>query len=246
MFPLPMLATIPVDLESMDSRHAVRYHLAFMKNTILRALNNIYTHARELRRGDARSEAFLHYVAGLCDILVLQIRADERLFGSPVIIDVALEKLLNEGCIQDMRKVVHGAEKLKKLAQKYAKFLEDYDSREIVAHLSFSEEFAARSWAQLHSLDTGRIEEVCSEVEMRRGLRQTIDSFVHQSDVAFLVPFIHSHHDKGTSHHWPTVSAEFRLALPCLAKKYAKSWELAPFDVGTGMRRDRRESRSKF
>lgn len=47
--------------------------------------------------------------------------ADERLFGSPVIIDVALEKLLNEGCIQDMRKVVHGAEKLKKLAQKYAK-----------------------------------------------------------------------------------------------------------------------------
>lgn len=47
--------------------------------------------------------------------------ADERLFGSPVIIDVALEKLLSEGCIQDMRKVVQGAEKLKKLAQKYAK-----------------------------------------------------------------------------------------------------------------------------
>jgi len=47
--------------------------------------------------------------------------ADERLFGSPVIIDVALEKLLNEGCVQDMRKVVQGAEQLKRLAQKYAK-----------------------------------------------------------------------------------------------------------------------------
>ena len=47
--------------------------------------------------------------------------ADERLFGSPIVLDVALEKLLNEGCIQDMRKVVHGAEQLKKLAQKYAK-----------------------------------------------------------------------------------------------------------------------------
>ena len=47
--------------------------------------------------------------------------ADERLFGSPVIIDVALEKLLNEGCVQDMCKVVQGAEQLKKLAQKYAK-----------------------------------------------------------------------------------------------------------------------------
>ena len=28
---------------------------------------------------------------------------------------------MNEGCIQDMRKVVQDAEKLKKLAQKYAK-----------------------------------------------------------------------------------------------------------------------------
>jgi hypothetical protein len=93
--------------------------------------------------------------------------ADERLFGSPVIIDVALAKLVNEGCIQDMRKVVEGAEKLKKLAQKYAKvgaartasfgfcvadakqLPGDYDGREIVARLSFSEEFAARSWAQV-------------------------------------------------------------------------------------------------
>ncbi|KAF8259445.1 hypothetical protein EI94DRAFT_1707107 [Lactarius quietus] len=264
MFPLPMLATIPVDLESMDSRHAVPYHLAFMKNTILRAFNNIYTRARELRRGDARLEAFLEYVAGLCDVLVLQIRADERLFGSPVIIDVALEKLLNEGCIQDMRKVMQGAERLKKLAQKYAKvgvacttsstlaaaeaeqLLGDYDGREIVAHLSFSEEYAARSWAQLHSLDLGRLEEVCSDVEMRRGLRQIIDSFVRQSDVAFLVPFIHSHHDKETSHHWPTVSPEGRLTLPCLAKMYAKSWELAPFDVSTGIRRERRGTKTKF
>ena len=199
----------------------------------MRALNNIYVHARELRRGDARLEAFLEYVAGFCDVLVLQIRgehllfdcirqgpkrrhvhtADERLFGSPVIIDVALEKLLHEGCIQDMRKVVQGAERLKKVAQKYAKvgpaytasfslgffyieaaadaqqLPEDYDGRNIIAHLSFSEEFSARSWAQvsgshvngytqqlmkleqLHSLDSGRLEEVCSEVEMRRGLR---------------------------------------------------------------------------
>ncbi|KAH9040837.1 hypothetical protein EDB84DRAFT_985424 [Lactarius hengduanensis] len=246
MFPLPMLATIPVDLESMDSRHAIRYHLAFMKNTILRALNNIHTHARELRRGDARLEAFLQYVVGFCDVLVLQIHADERLFGSPVVIDVALEKLLNEGCIQDMRKVVQGAEQLKKLAQKYAKLPGDYDGHEVVTHLSFSEEFAARSWAQLHSLDCGRLEEVCSEVEMRRGLRQITDSFVRQSDVAFLVPFIHSHHDKETSHYWPTVSPEGRLTLPCLAKTYAKSWELAPFDVSAGMRRERRENRTKF
>jgi len=241
-----MLATIPVDLTGYQLPPCSTIPPSFYEGKSSRAFNNIYTRARELRRGDARLEAFLEYVAGLCDVLVLQIRADERLFGSPVIIDVALEKLLNEGCIQDMRKVMQGAERLKKLAQKYAKLLGDYDGREIVAHLSFSEEYAARSWAQLHSLDLGRLEEVCSDVEMRRGLRQIIDSFVRQSDVAFLVPFIHSHHDKETSHHWPTVSPEGRLTLPCLAKMYAKSWELAPFDVSTGIRRERRGTKTKF
>ena len=47
--------------------------------------------------------------------------ADKDLFRSPVIAGVALEKLLGEGCVQNMRKVVKGAKKLKKLALKYAK-----------------------------------------------------------------------------------------------------------------------------
>jgi hypothetical protein len=156
-------------------------------------------------------------------------------------------------------------------------FLEDYDSREIVAHLSFSEEFAARSWAQVSGshangtqattddsdrdsytpFDTGRLEEVCSEAEMRRGLRRK-PSLVPQTKQSLLTAsrdhrfvcapvrrlrsssreyhrpqlptsrpnghhrFIHSHHDRETSHHWPTVSPEGRLTLPCLAKTYAK------------------------
>jgi hypothetical protein len=47
--------------------------------------------------------------------------ADRDLFHTSVIADVALQKLLGEGCVQDMRKVVKGANKLKKLARKYAK-----------------------------------------------------------------------------------------------------------------------------
>lgn len=47
--------------------------------------------------------------------------ADEHLFRTPVIAGVALEKLLGEGCVQDMRKVAKGANKLKKLAREYAK-----------------------------------------------------------------------------------------------------------------------------
>jgi len=47
--------------------------------------------------------------------------ADKDLFHNPVIAGVALKKLLDEGCVQDMRKVVKGANKLKKLARKYAK-----------------------------------------------------------------------------------------------------------------------------
>ncbi len=47
-----------------------------MKNTILRGFNNIDTHARGLRPGDARLEAFHVYVAGFCDVLVEQIRGE--------------------------------------------------------------------------------------------------------------------------------------------------------------------------
>ena len=46
--------------------------------------------------------------------------ADKDLFRTRIIASVALEKLLDEGCVQDMRKVVKGAKKLKKLAQKFA------------------------------------------------------------------------------------------------------------------------------
>jgi hypothetical protein len=47
--------------------------------------------------------------------------ADKDLFHTPVIAGVALKKLLGEGCVQDMRKVVEGAKKLKELARKYTK-----------------------------------------------------------------------------------------------------------------------------
>jgi hypothetical protein len=46
--------------------------------------------------------------------------AEKYLFHTPVIAGVALEKLLGEGCVQSMWKVVKGAIKLKKLAWKYA------------------------------------------------------------------------------------------------------------------------------
>jgi hypothetical protein len=47
--------------------------------------------------------------------------ADEDLFHTPVIAGVVLQKLLGEGCVQDMRKVVKGANKLKELARKFVK-----------------------------------------------------------------------------------------------------------------------------
>jgi hypothetical protein len=47
--------------------------------------------------------------------------ADELLFRTPVLADVALVKLLGECCVQDMCRVLRGAEKLKKLARKYTK-----------------------------------------------------------------------------------------------------------------------------
>lgn len=232
------------DLDSMDSRYAVRYHLAFMKNTILRALNNIHTHALTLPHDDPRLRAFFEYIVGVCDVLVLHIDTDKDLFHTPVVAGVTLEKLLDKACVQDMGKVTEGAMKLKELAWKYAKRPELYKASRIVARLSFAEEFSARSWAQLHSIDGSRLVPVCSEEEMRHGLRRIITSFLEKSDAAFLVPFIHSHHDRKTSTYWPPISSEDRLTVRCLAKVHSRSWELAPFDVFTGRERGSREAKT--
>ncbi|KAF8482500.1 hypothetical protein DFH94DRAFT_367616 [Russula ochroleuca] len=252
MFPLPMLRSLEVDqasiaggLDSMDSRYAVRYHLAFMKNTILRALNNIHTHALTLPRDDdPRLRAFFEYIVGVCDVIVLQIDTDKHLFRTPVIAGVALEELMGEGCVQDMRKVVKGANKLKELARKYAKRPERYESNEIIARLSFAGEFSARSWAQLHFVDGRRLASACSEEEMRHGLQGIIASFLEKSDAAFLVPFIHSHHDRKTSTYWPPISSEDRITVACLAKVHPRLWELAPFDVFTGRERGSQEAKT--
>jgi len=120
MFPLPMLATKPVDLDSMDSRDAFPYQLAFMKNTILRALNNIHTLARVFPRDDPRLGPFLEYIIGFCDILVLHVHMDVILFRTPFVAGATLEKHLGEGCVQDMRRVLKCVGDLKKLSQKYA------------------------------------------------------------------------------------------------------------------------------
>ena len=120
-----------------DNVHPDDWH---QKNTILRALNNIHTHARELRCDDPRLTAFFEYMEGFCDVLMLHIRgkhavswtsivvaqrhvaytADERLFHSPIFAGVALVKLSGEGGVQDMRRVFRGAERLKELVRKYA------------------------------------------------------------------------------------------------------------------------------
>lgn len=91
--------------------------------------------------------------------------AEQSFFRTPVSAGVVLEKQLGEGCVQDMGKVVKMAQKLRELARRYAdvsvacvllcfdidtkQYPEDYDGCEIIARLSFGEEFSARSWVQV-------------------------------------------------------------------------------------------------
>jgi len=160
--------------------------------------------------------------------------ADEHLFHSPIFAGVALVKLSGEGCVQDMRRVLKGAEKLKKLVRKYSRNPKDYNGDKIIERLDFGMEFSARSWAQIHSIDVERLQSACRESEMREGLLKIITSFLDQPNRDFLVPFIHTHHDRETSRHWPRISHDVRITVPCMAKKHSRSWELAPFDLSTG------------
>ena len=112
---------------------------------------------------------------------------------------------------------------------------------------------------QLRSIDGSRLVSVCSEEEMRYGLRREsstldltrpllTDGRYHHlvlGEIRRCVPssvsdkkndsfpavraqrfgncrFIHSHHDRRTSTHWPPISSEDRMTVPCLAKVHSR------------------------
>ncbi|KAI0041295.1 hypothetical protein FA95DRAFT_711223 [Auriscalpium vulgare] len=208
--------------------HALPYTMSFMKNTLLVGLNNIHERARIDAR-DPRLPAFLTYIAGICDVLALHVKADERFFRARMQKGKALADILGQGCLPDLRDVLVRVKGLKDAVNAYAKTPQRYDPARIIALLSFGDDFRRKLGTQITSVDVRVVANAVPADEMAAALKGIIEWMCTQSDITFLVPFIHAHHNRASSQYWPPMTREGWEVLPMMAKQYASCWELAPY-----------------
>jgi hypothetical protein len=88
-YPLPVLPSIPDDLEHLDSRYALPHLMALMKNTLVRGLNRVHACAPLVIVGHPALLPFLDYVRSLLAQLNLHLEEDSTFFSANALAEVA-------------------------------------------------------------------------------------------------------------------------------------------------------------
>lgn len=91
-YPLPVLPSIPDDLENLDSRYALPHLMALMKNTLIRGLNRVYACAPLVIVGQPALLPFLDYVRSLLAQLNVHLEEDATFFSANALVEVAATK----------------------------------------------------------------------------------------------------------------------------------------------------------
>lgn len=91
-YPLPVLPSIPDDLENLDSRYALPHLMALMKNTLIRGLNRVYACAPLVIVGQPALLPFLDYVRSLLAQLNVHLEEDATFFSANALAEVAATK----------------------------------------------------------------------------------------------------------------------------------------------------------
>ncbi|KAI0066178.1 hypothetical protein BV25DRAFT_1988640 [Artomyces pyxidatus] len=230
-YPLPLLPTTTADLEAMDPRTELPYTMAFMKNTLFRGLNNVHARATRLGPRDPSLPAFLTYTAGLCTIIIAHVKGDEQFFRTPTQSGRTLESLFGPACLPDLRGALDRVRQLRDVAAAYIQSPQVYDGGRVAAFLDFGVEMQQKMQRQVKAVDSRRIAQVVSPEEMGAMVQCNVHWFTSQCDIQFLLPYIHSHHDRATSQYWPPMNPEGWKMLPEFVQPHARCWELAPFKI---------------
>ncbi|VDB95372.1 unnamed protein product [Peniophora sp. CBMAI 1063] len=232
--PIP-LAPFPVtnaDLMTLDARVALPIEMSFMKNVLLCGINNVATRAPKIKATDAA--VFSSYVSHMLDIILIHIRVNKHFFTTPLENGLVLTSVLGPGCTPDSTSVCD------KITRARDSLKGAFDGKALVGQLNtFADELRALWHGQLAAI-TGNVKALSAkqtDTEVRAATRNAVMYFASQSDPAFLVPFILSHHDRATSKFWPPTTPEGWAALPALMKVHADFWNFVPFDPTTGAKR---------
>ncbi|EIM79991.1 uncharacterized protein STEHIDRAFT_163245 [Stereum hirsutum FP-91666 SS1] len=241
VFPQSTLDTAGFDADAHDydyadcgtrrnsARRAIPYEMGFMKNVLLRALNNIYSLGVSDDIMTQKAE-FEKYIVGVCGVLLVHIQGDINFFTTPSQSGIVLsdEAVLGNECLPELKDIVEDVKRLQEVLRGWVES-GDYDSSQLLDLLAFGPDLAKRMHAQVNAVDVDRLIEVVDEEEVKEMLSANVEWFAGHNDLPFLIPFLQAHHDIETSSHWPPITEEGRQVLPVLAEQYAGYVDTLPF-----------------
>lgn len=224
-YPLPILPSIPDNLEHLDSRHALPHLMALMKNTLIRGLNRIYACAPLVNVSHPALLPFLDYVRLVLTQLEVHLEEDATFFSANALAGVAATE-----ANPDTKTIRESIISLMSLVAAWILDESDFCSGALCEGLSFGPSLVAIMQAQIRALTPTPLSSIISHSDLLELIRASVGRISERSDMTFLLPFVVSHHDRATSTHWPKIPRGFVEVFPTLILNHPGCWQFAPYN----------------
>ncbi|KAG2118230.1 uncharacterized protein F5147DRAFT_604346 [Suillus discolor] len=224
-YPLPVLPSIPDDLENLDSRCALPHLMALMKNTLIRGLNRVYACAPLVIVGHPALLPFLDYVRSLLTQLNVHLEEDATFFSANALAEVAATK-----ANPDTKTIKESIISLTSLVSTWIMDESDFSSSALRERLSFGPALVTVMQAQIRALTPALLSSIISHLDLLELIAASVGRISERSDMTFLLPFVVSHHDHTTSVHWPKIPEGCIEMFPALILNHPGCWQFAPYN----------------
>lgn len=224
-YPLPVLPSIPDDLEHLDSRHALPHLMALMKNTLIRGLNRVHACAPLVNVSHPALLPFLDYVRSLLAQLDAHLEEDAIFFSANALAEVATTE-----ANPDTKSIRESIISLMNLVSAWILDESNFCSSALCAGLSFGPPLVATMQAQIRALTPTLLSSIISHPDLLELIGASVGRISERSDMTFLLPFVVSHHDRTTSTHWPKIPGGFVEMFPTLILNRPGCWQFAPYN----------------
>ncbi|KAG1871837.1 hypothetical protein DFJ58DRAFT_741976 [Suillus subalutaceus] len=224
-YPLPVLPSIPDDLEHLDSRHALPHLMALMKNTLIRGLNRVHDCAPLITVGHPTLLPFLDYVRSLLAQLDVHLEEDALFFSANALAEVATTE-----ANPDTKTIRESIMSLTSLVSAWILDESKFCPSALCEGVSFGPLLVGIMQAQIRALTPTLLSSIISHVDLLELIKASVSRISERSDMTFLLPFVVSHHDRTTSTHWPKVPEGCIEMFPTLILNHPGCWQFAPYN----------------
>ncbi|KAF4598469.1 hypothetical protein EYR38_006871 [Pleurotus pulmonarius] len=229
-YPLAKLPTSPDDITAMDPRHALKLGMAFTKNGLLQALNNLHNLAPAVEASRSAFVPFLDYASVTFSILLLHLEGDDLFFSTPNSQGKTLQAILGANCNPKMDTVVGATKKAQVLVEQWRNTPEGYTAVALRSAIDFGPHMLELMQAQIASIDIKQLEANLTAEEIGTMVAGALSPSLSKQNliVRIKIMFVVSHHDAAASKFWPPIHPDGIALIPQLIEDNAARWQFAP------------------